>query len=128
VCSSDLGPCRSFAADRAVIREEIETIRWPAPPDKLVRETRRKLLESEPGARRALVPAWVLIAMAIVAIVTGLWLALSLSDVTPDMTLADLSPAGLAAIFIIVQNALMLLLAPVVLRTFRAQRRASESV
>lgn len=121
------GRCRSFASDRAVIRKEIETIRWPAPADKLVRETRRMLLESEPGARWTLVPAWVLIAMAIVAIVTGLWLALSLSDVTPDMTLADLSLAGLAAIFIIVQNALMLLFAPVVLRTFRAKRRASES-
>ena len=119
--------CRGFEADRAVIREEIAAVRWPALPDALVRRTRLMLLESGPGARAAAVPGWVLIAMAVVAVATGLWLAVSLADVTPDMTLADLPIAGLAAVFIIVQNALMLLLAPVVLRTFRAQRRAYES-
>lgn len=119
--------CRGFEADRAVIRDEIAAVRWPALPDTLVRRTRRMVLESGPGARPAAVPGWVLIAMAVVTVVTGLWLAVSLADVTPDMTLADLPIAGLAAVFIIVQNALMLLLAPVVLRTFRAQRRASES-
>jgi hypothetical protein len=50
-----------------------------------------------------------------------------LADVTPDMTLADLPLAGLAAVFIIIQNALTLLFAPVVLRTIRARRGASGS-
>jgi hypothetical protein len=85
------------------------------------------LLEGEPGPRAAAVPVWVLVAMALVAIVTTLWLTVSLADVTPDMTLADLPVAGLAAVLIIVQNALMLFFAPVVLRTFRARRGASES-
>jgi anti-sigma factor RsiW len=122
------GRCRGFAADRAVIRKEIAAIRWPEASDELVTRTRRRLHEQGAATEPAAIPGWVFVSLAIVAIVTGLWLALSLADVTPDMTLADLPVAGLAAIFIIVQNALMLLLAPVVLRTFRAQRRASESV
>jgi len=119
--------CRGFAADRTVIREEMAAVRWPAPPDALVRRTRRMLLESGPAAAAAAVPGWVLIAMALVTVVTGLWLAVSLADVSPDMTLADLPLAGLAAVFIIVQNALTLLFAPVVLRAVRARRGASES-
>ncbi len=119
--------CRSFAADRTVIREELAAVRWPPPPDALVHRTRRMLLESGPGARPAAVPGWVMVAMAVVTIVTALWLAVSLADVTPDMTLADLSFTGLAAVLVVIQNALMLLFAPVVLRTFRARRGASES-
>ena len=68
------------------------------------------LLDGGTHERPAAPPAWVLVAMALVAVVTGLWLAVSLADVTPDMTLADLPAAGLAAVFIIIQNALMLLL------------------
>jgi Putative zinc-finger len=119
--------CRDFAADRTVIREEMAAIRWPAPPDRLVLVTRRMILESEPASRSTAVPAWVLVAMAVIAIGTALWLAISLADVTPDMTLADLPVAGLAAVFIIIQNALMLLFAPVLLRTVRSRRGASES-
>jgi hypothetical protein len=121
------GRCKDFAADRTIIREEIAAVRWPTLPDTLDRRTRRMLLESGPAPRPAAVPAWVLVAMAVIAIGTALWLAVSLADVTPDMTLADLPVAGLAAIFIIIQNALMLLFAPIVLRTFRARRGASES-
>jgi hypothetical protein len=73
------------------------------------------------------VPAWLLVAVAVVTIITGVWLAASLADVTPDMRLADLPWTGLAAVFIIIQNALTLLFAPVVLRTFRARRDASTS-
>lgn len=121
------GRCRGFEADRTFIREEIAAVRWPAPPDRLVRGTRRMVLERGPDTPAATVPGWVLIAMAVVTIVTGLWLAVSLADVTPDMTLADLPAAGLAAVFIIVQNALMLFFAPVVLRAVRSRRSASES-
>jgi hypothetical protein len=121
------GRCRGFAADRAVIREEIAAVRWPAPPDRLVRGTRRMLQDSGPDPGRAAVPTWVLVAMTAVAILTAAWLAFSLADVTPDMTLADLPVSGLAAVFIIIQNALTLLFAPVVLRTVRARRRASGS-
>ena len=116
--------CRSFAADRDLIREEIAAVAWPALPDALDRRTRRALRQSEPEARAA-VPAWLLVAVAVVTIITGIWLAASLADVTPDMTLADLPLTGLAAVFIIIQNALTLLFAPVVLRTFRARRGAA---
>jgi hypothetical protein len=85
------------------------------------------LLDGGTHDRPAAPPTWVLVAMALVAIVTGLWLAVSLADVTPDMTLADLPVAGLAAVFIIIQNALALLLAPVVLRAVRTRRGTSES-
>ncbi len=119
--------CRAFAADRLAIRAETAALRWPEPPDALVRKTRRLLLESAPDARPAALPAWVLVAMALFAVATGLWLAVSLAGVTPDMTLADLPVAGLAAVLIIIQNALTLLFAPVVLRTVRARRAASES-
>jgi predicted anti-sigma-YlaC factor YlaD len=119
--------CRAFSADRLQIRELTAALRWPEPPDALVRKTRRLLLESAPEARPAVLPAWVLVAMALVAVATGLWLAVSLAGVTPDMTLADLPVAGLAAVFIIIQNALVLLFAPVVLRTVRARRDSSES-
>jgi hypothetical protein len=119
--------CRAFAADRLAIRAEAATMSWPAPPDALVRKTRRLLLESASDAGSAALPAWVLITMAVVAVVTGLWLAVSLAGVTPDMTLADLPVAGLAAVLIIIQNALMLLATPVVLRKVRGRRGASES-
>jgi hypothetical protein len=122
------GRCGDFAADRTIIHEEIAAIRWPAPPDRLVRGTRRLLFEGEPEAQTAAVPGWILVAMALAALVTALWLAVSLADVTPNMTLADLPVAGLAAVFIIIQNALTLLFAPVVLRAVRSRRRASGSV
>lgn len=121
------GRCREFAADRALIREELAGVRWPAPPDELVFRTRRIVWESKPERTTAPVPVWVFIALAAVTIVTALWLAASLADVTPDMTLADLPFTALAAVFIIVQNALTLCCAPVVLRAFRPRRRGSES-
>jgi predicted anti-sigma-YlaC factor YlaD len=119
--------CREFAADRALIRDEIAGVRWPAPPAELVARTRRMLRESEPTTASAAVPAWIIVALAVVTIITAVWLAVSLADVTPDMTLADLPVAALAAVFIIVQNALVLLCAPVVLRTIRARRGEPES-
>jgi anti-sigma factor RsiW len=120
------GRCRSFASDRALIRGELASASWPEASDELVTRMRRRLREHGNATERASVPVWVFVSLAVVAIFTGLWLALSLADVTPDMTLADLPAAGLAAVIIIVQNALMLLFAPVVLRTFRARRGASE--
>lgn len=119
--------CQGFAADRGLIRETIAAVRWPAPPETLVRATRRRLTEDERRPRAAAVPAWVLVALAVTTVVTGLWLAISLADVGPEMTLADLSVAALAAVIVIVQNVLMLFLAPVVLRTVRSRRRAAES-
>lgn len=119
--------CREFAADRALVRGEVAGIRWPAPPEDLVQRTRRLLREPDAVQPRAAVPAWVLVTMAVVTIVTAFWLAVSLANVTPDMTLADLPAAGLAAVFIIIQNALMLFCAPVVLRAVRARRGELES-
>jgi len=118
------GRCRGFAAERAVIREESAAIPWPRLPGEVDRRTRRAVREGGPAARTAPVPAWVLAALAVVTIITGVWLAVSLADVGPDTTLADLPVAGLAAVLIIVQNALTLLFAPVVLRTVRARREA----
>ncbi len=134
----DLGPlvedhlrgcerCRAFAADRALIRKDMGAIRWPAPPEALVRETRRAIRETRTGGRTAGLPAWVLVALAVMTVVTGLGLAVALADVTPEMTLADLPVGALAAVLVVIQNALMLFFAPVLLRTVRARRGASES-
>jgi hypothetical protein len=121
------GRCRTFVADRGLIREGLAAVRWPDPPDELVLRTRRLVRTGRPDADAAALPAWVLVALAIVSVVTAVGLTVSLADVTPDMTLADLPVGALAAIIIIVQNALMLFFAPIVLRAFRARRRASES-
>jgi hypothetical protein len=121
------GRCRAFAEDRRALREEIGSLRWPDPPRALVRGTRRLMLESGTAAKPAAPPAWVLVALALAAVATGVWLAVALAGVTPETTLADLPAAGLAAVVVIVQNALMLLFAPVVLRKVRARRRAEES-
>ncbi len=119
--------CRSFAADRETLRSGVAAIEWPALPDGLDRRTRQLVRDAGPARRQATVPAWLLAALAVVTIITGFGLALSLADVTPETKLADLSPAALAAVFIIIQNALTLLFAPVVLRTFRARRAAEGS-
>jgi predicted anti-sigma-YlaC factor YlaD len=116
--------CRGFAADRALVRAELAGVRWPAPPDELVLRTRRMLRET---GTPAAVPAWILIALAAVTIITSIWLAVWLPDITPDTTLADLPLAARTAVFIIVQNALMLFCAPIVLRTARARRDKLES-
>jgi predicted anti-sigma-YlaC factor YlaD len=117
--------CRAFAADRAVLRREIASVSWPGLPGELDRRTRRKLQPGGAAERPAAVPAWVLVALAVITIITGTWLAVSLADVGPEATLADLSVAGLAAVIIIAQNALMLFFAPVVLRTFRARQEGA---
>lgn len=113
--------CRGFAADRALFRAELASVRWPAPPEELVLRTRR-LLRDAGTASPVAVPAWVLVALAAVTIITSIWLAIWLPDITPEISLADLPFAARAAVFIIVQNALMLFCAPVVLRAARARR------
>jgi hypothetical protein len=118
--------CRGFAADRALVRAELAAVRWPAPPEELVLRTRR-LLRDAGAATPPVAPAWVLVALAAVTIITSLWLAAWLPDVTAETALADLPFGALAAIFIIVQNALMLFCAPVVLRTARARRGELEN-
>jgi predicted anti-sigma-YlaC factor YlaD len=118
--------CRGFAADRALVRAELAGVRWPAPPAELVLRTRRTLRDAGAAAAPA-VPAWVLVALAVVTIVTGVGLAVALADVTPDMALADMPIGAVAALFIIVQNALMLFFAPVVLRTARSRRSELEN-
>jgi predicted anti-sigma-YlaC factor YlaD len=118
--------CRGFAADRAFVRKELSGVRWPAPPEELVLRTRRTLRDAGTAAP-VVVPAWILVALAAVTIITSVWLAIWLPDITPDTTLADLSLAARAAVFIIVQNALMLFCAPIVLRTARARRAELES-
>ncbi len=121
------GRCRGFAADRSAIRETFADARWPAPPEQLVRATRRRLHEESAGERVATVPAWILVVLAVTTVVTGLWLAIALADVGPETALADMPVAGLAAVIVIIQNALMLFLAPVVLRTVRSRRRAGSA-
>jgi predicted anti-sigma-YlaC factor YlaD len=121
------GRCRGFAADREIIRESAAALGWPVLPAGLDRRARQLVRDNAAERRPTTVPAWLLAALAIVTIVTGIGLAVSLADVTPETRLADLSPAGLAAVFIIIQNALTLLFAPVVVRTFRARRAAPGS-
>jgi predicted anti-sigma-YlaC factor YlaD len=117
--------CRGFAADRALVRAELAGLRWPAPPEELVLKTRRMLRDAG-AAKPTTVPVWVLVALAALTIITSIWLAAWLPDITPDTTLADLPMAARAAVFIIVQNALMLFCAPVVLRAARARRSELE--
>lgn len=121
------GRCRGFAADRELIRAEIGAVAWPALPEGLDRRTRRLARTEASDPRPAAIPAWLLVALAVVTIVTGIGLAAALADVTPETTMAELPPAAWAAVFIVIQNALTLLFAPVVLRTFRARREASGS-
>jgi predicted anti-sigma-YlaC factor YlaD len=118
--------CRGFAADRAMVRGELRSARWPEPPAELVSRTRRMLREAGTAPAAGL-PAWVLLALAAVTIGTMSWLAFSLPEITPDTTLADLPFSARAAVIVILQNALTLFCAPVVLRTARARRRAFES-
>jgi len=118
--------CRGFTADRALVRAELAGARWPAPPEELVLRTRRMLRDTGAAAAPAL-PAWVLVALAAVTIITSIWLAAWLPDITPETALADLPFGGLVAIFIIIQNALMLFCAPVVLRMARTRRGGFES-
>lgn len=118
----DCRRCQSFAADRSAIRGTFAAERWPAPPERLVRETRRRLVEESSGSREPAFPAWVLAIFALTAAVTGLWLAIALADVGPETALADMPVAGLAAIMVIIQNALMLFLAPIVLKAARSRR------
>jgi len=118
--------CRGFAEYRVFIREELAGVRWPTPPEKLVLKTSR-MLHDAGTSTIAVLPAWVLVALAAVTIITSICLAIALPDINPDTTLADLPFAGRTAILIIVQNALMLLCAPVVLRTARARRGEPES-
>jgi hypothetical protein len=118
--------CREFSADRSLVRGELSVVSWPAPPEELVLSTRRMLHDAE-TAGTAAVPAWVLVALATFTIITSIWLAVYLPDITPEITLADLPLAPRAAVFIIVQNALMLFCAPVVLRKARARRDELES-
>lgn len=118
--------CRGFAADRAFIGGELQGLRWPTPPEELVQRTRRLLREAG-SAAPAVLPTWVLLALAAVTIITSIWLAFSLPEISPDTTLADLPFAARAAVLIIVQNALMLFCAPVVLRTARARRGEPET-
>lgn len=119
------GRCRGFASDRALIRGELGAAGWPEPPDGLVLRTRRLARERGAEPERASLPAWIYVALAAVTIATGVWLTFALAGVTPDMTLADLPVAALAALFIIAQNTLTLLCAPVVLRAFRARPGAA---
>jgi anti-sigma factor RsiW len=118
--------CRDFAAERTLIRRELAAVRWPEPSDELVFRTRRLVRGSRPEAATAGLPAWIIVALAVVSVLTAVGLAIALADVTPDMTLADLPVGALAAVIIIAQNALTLFFAPIVLRTFRARRRMSE--
>lgn len=117
--------CRDFAADRTLIRRELAAVRWPAPSDELVFRTRRLVQERQMEAAPAGLPAWIIVALAVVSVFTAVGLTIALADVTPDMTLADLPLGALAAVITIAQNALTLFFAPVVLRTFRARRGLS---
>jgi hypothetical protein len=119
--------CRGFAADRALIRESLAAVRWPAPAEGLVRKTRQALRRADAAAPAGL-PVWVIVALAMITVLTSVWLAFSLPDLTPDTALADLPFAARAAIFVIVQNAIMLFCSPIVLRTARARRGDAESV
>lgn len=117
--------CRGFAADLAFLRGELAGVRWPTTPEELVLRTRRMLRDAG-RAEKAVLPGWIVVALAAVTMITSILLAITLPDINPDTTLADLPFLAMAAVFIIIQNALMLFCAPIVLRTARAQVRIRE--
>jgi anti-sigma factor RsiW len=116
--------CRAFLAARTALRENARGLGEAALPSSLDERTRRMCIESLDGrfpagsrataGRRIPMPV---IAVAIVfTALAAVWLAGTLSDVTPGDTLPA---AAWIAVAFIAQNVLMLFLSPVIFRSAR---------
>jgi len=119
--------CRAFEAGRGVVRDGLKGLGREGLPRSLDRSTRNLCLEAlgaeaadgaaeSPGRNRTKVP-WPVVAVSLLfTLVAAVWLTVTLVDVAPGQPL----PSGAwVAIVFIAQNALMLFLSPVILRSAR---------
>ncbi len=111
--------CRRFKNDRQAIREALGGFRPEGLPPSLDLRTRRLCREALSGAEagsRAKIPVPVIVASVLFSVLAVVWLTIALGDVEPGQPV----PSGAwAAIAFIVQNVLMLVLSPVLLRGAR---------
>lgn len=111
--------CRRFRNDRQAIRESFAGFRPKALPPALDLRTRRlcrEALRGEDAAAGAKIPVPIIVASVLFGILAAVWLTISLIDVKPDETIP---PGAWAAIAFLVQDVLMLVLSPVLLRGAR---------
>lgn len=116
--------CRAFEAGRRVIREGLRDLWQEALPRSLDLRTRNlchealgsDAAEGATGAGRPKVPFAIVAVSLLFTLVAVVWLTVTLVDVTPGQPLPS---SAWAAIVFIAQNALMLFLSPVILRSAR---------
>ncbi len=111
----DCPACRAFRAARLEIRDAASGFPRPDPPPALDRGTRSLCLEALAGtpAASAKVPLPVVLAAILFAALATVWLVGILGGVDPGR---PLPAAAWAAIAFLAQNALVLLLSPVIFR------------
>jgi hypothetical protein len=120
--------CARLREDLALLRTRIQSLPRPVPPQSLRERTRGRCLallsahrEAEPGFRRAAgtpIPAPIWIALAALIVLTGLVMLPGLGELF-NRSGSKLSAAVLA---LLLQNAGMLVLAPILLRAGRRPR------
>ncbi len=119
--------CRAFRHTRLEIRDAAGAFPRPDPPTALSRRTRRVCLEAAAGvagsaspAAAARVPLPVVLAAILFAALATIWLVGTLGAVDPGQPLPG---AAWAAIVFLAQNALVLLISPVIFRAARTPSR-----
>lgn len=119
-CSS----CRDFHAGWITIHSHCKKGEKAGVPEALDRETRwicmtaldRKAKARTPLEKHKAVPAAIVVPLALLTILTLIWVSGTLSELTPGDVSESLSLSGWVALLLIVQNALTLFLAPVLFR------------
>jgi len=112
----DCARCRRFQNDRLAVRESLAGFRPAGLPPSLDLRTRRLCRDALSGAGtevRAKIPVPVIIASVLFGVLAVVWLTIALADVEPGQ---PVPPGAWAAIAFLVQNVLMLILSPVLLR------------
>ncbi len=120
----DCPGCRAFEAGQRVAREGLKEFRREGLPRSLDLRTRNLCLESlgsgaaarSADTARTKVPLAVTAVSLLFTLLAVIWLTVTLVDVIPGQPLPS---SAWAAIVFIAQNALMLFLSPVILRTAR---------
>ena len=127
----DCRGCQAFEDGRRTIREELKDLRRAGLPPSLDLRTRRLCLEAlaggpaaaSPAEGKPKIPVPVIAVSVLFTVLAVIWLTVALVDVMPGQPL----PSGAwAAIAFIAQNALMLFLSPVILRSARTPEKYNE--